>query len=118
MGLQALVVAARLQGEVTSEEFARIVFEDFAQLAMLASDPALASRADFDGQAVHIYVADALAVLEQAMNSDPDERRVLRWFTGKRLRAFSMLTPAEVVASGAAAALVDYLKVIDVRYTD
>ncbi len=29
-----------------------------------------------------------------------------------------MQTPAEVVAAGGAAVLVDYIKVIDVRYTD
>ncbi len=52
------------------------------------------------------------------MKSDPDGCRVLSWFANKRLKAFSMQTPAEVVAAGNALALADYIKVIDVRYTD
>lgn len=118
MDLQALVLAARLRGEVQWEEFTKIVFDDSSQLARLAGDSPLARPEEADRQAILIYVAGALDVLEQAMKSDPDERRVLRWFTGKKLRAFAMKTPAEVVASGGAAALVDYIQVIDVRYTD
>jgi hypothetical protein len=87
-------------------------------LARLAGDGADASGVNCQSEPVSIYFADTLVVLEQAMKTDPDEGRVLRWFTHKRLRAFSMQTPAEVVAAGGAAVLVDYIKVIDVRYTD
>jgi len=118
MDLQVLLADARLRGEAELEEFAKIVFADAAQLAKLAGDRAAASRLNCEKQSVTVYAAAALVVLEQAMKTDPDEARVLRWFTHKRMRAFSMQTPAEVVAAGGTSLLVDYLKVIDVRYTD
>jgi len=118
MDLQALLAVARLQEQAELAAFARIAFADVAQLARLAGDGADASRVNCQSESVSIYFAAVLVVLEQAMKTDPDEGRVLRWFTHKRLRAFSMQTPAEVVAAGGAAVLVDYIKVIDVRYTD
>jgi len=118
MDFRVLLAEARLPGDAELEEFAKIVFADVAQLAKLAGDRAGASRLNCERQSVTIYAADALVVLEQAMKTDPDEVRVLKWFTHKRMRAFSMQTPAEVVAAGGTSLLVDYLKVIDVRYTD
>jgi len=94
MSLQKRLQAARIRGQLESAEFAAFGFASGALLAQ------------------------AIEVLEQAMATDPDETRVLRWFTYKRLSAFSMQTPAEVVASGQAAALMEYIKVVDVRFTD
>ena len=84
-----------MNGQLEPAEFARIAFARDARL-----------------------VSGALAVLEQALKTDPDASRVLHWFIEKPLKDFSMLTPAEVVSSGKAAALLDYIKVVDVRFTD
>ena len=118
MGLHAFLLAALLEGEVEPEEFAKLVFVDVARLARLAHDAAVAAGAESDIEAMHRYIAGAIQVLEQAMKSDPDGCRVLSWFANKRLKAFSMQTPAEVVAAGNASVLADYIEVVDVRYTD
>lgn len=114
----AFLLAARLEGGVELEEFAKLTFLELAQLGRLADDASVAAGTESDIQAMPRYIAGAIQVLDQAMKSDPDECRVLNWFVNKHLKAFSMRTPAEVVAAGNAAALADYIKVIDVRYAD
>jgi hypothetical protein len=116
LSLQALIDSARMFGRVDPSAFARIVLRSDERLATLAGVPVHAVKNDTSAPAIQGFVLGAIAVLEEALIINPDESRVLYWFNQERLGTFAMKTPAEIVASGDADSLIQYVESLDAGF--
>jgi hypothetical protein len=95
--LAGFLDAVRRRNAIELEAFRQVVFGDSQSLAT-RFDP--------------ISAGAATRVLERALELNPDETKVLRWFTSEPLKPFGMKTPAELIVAGKAGLVLDYIESI------
>jgi len=95
--LAGFLETARRRNSIELEAFRQVVFGD-SPAAGLRFDPFSAGA--------------ATRVLERALELNPDEAVVLRWFTTEPLKPFGMKTPAEMIVAGKGGAVLDYIESI------
>jgi len=96
-GLAGFLDGVRRRNAIELEAFRQVLFGD---------SPATGTGFD------PLSAAAATRVLDRALELNPDEAVVLRWFTTEPLKPFGMKTPAELVVAGKAAAVLDYIESI------
>jgi hypothetical protein len=96
--LAGFLDGARRRNSIELADFRQVVFGGDSPAAGLRFDP--------------LSAAAATRVLERALELNPDEIVVLRWFTTEPLKPFGMQTPAELVVAGKAGAVLDYIESI------
>lgn len=95
--LAGFLDSARRRNSIELETFRQVVF---------AGSPAAGLRFD------PFSAGAATRVLERALELNPDEAVVLRWFIAEPLKPFGMKTPADLVVAGKAGAVIDYIESI------
>jgi hypothetical protein len=115
-GLQRILDLARIEGDVDPKLFAMTVFAGEKSSACLLGQVVdeLVTDSNVDAQD---FVRAAIAVLREAVEVNPDEAQVLRWFSHERLSAFAGMTPAEAIAAGHSQSLLQYVQSLDAGWT-
>jgi hypothetical protein len=93
--------ATRLSGHVDADAFERVV---------LAGNTPLDHERPIPSEC---HLSAAVHVLGRALEVNPDEAAVLRWFGQERIADFGRMTPLEIVTTGRADALFAYLDSVE-----
>jgi len=99
--LSDFLEASRLKGQVNPDDFNRVVLAGH-------SPPDHERQIPSEG-----HLSAAVQVLGRALEVNPDEAAVLRWFGQERIADFGRMTPLEIVTTGRADALILYLDSVE-----
>jgi hypothetical protein len=99
--LSDFLEATRLKGHVDLDDFKRVVLTGHTP-----PDHERQILAEGD-------LSAAVQVLGRALEVNPDEAAVLRWFGQERIADFGRMTPLEIVHTGRADALCMYLDSVE-----
>jgi hypothetical protein len=112
VNLRKILAVSRDRGRLDLVQFAQVVFNSEDRLDALALKTTNASKvANLASR--QAYVDSAVAVLARALELNPDELLVLRWFYHERLQDFGLLTPAEMISRGQTDAVLKYFESLD-----